>query len=87
MVSYGKHVRQSNKSLLQDPSHGTIDGDRFFRMGTYGISFHPWRPPCSIFVMDNATIHANPEMENLINRKGAILIKLPAYSPDLNPIE
>jgi len=37
--------------------------------------------------MDNATIHVNPEIENLINSKVAVLIKLPAYSPDLNPIE
>ena len=60
-------------------------------MGTYKIGSHPWGhtlgQPCSFVVMDNATIHANPEMENLINSKGAILIKLPAYSPDLNLIE
>mmetsp|Transcript_26771 Transcript_26771/g.30076 ORF Transcript_26771/g.30076 Transcript_26771/m.30076 type:complete len:92 (+) Transcript_26771:626-901(+) len=37
--------------------------------------------------MNHATIHANPEMENIIISKGAIVIKLPAYSPDLNPIE
>ena len=37
--------------------------------------------------MENATIHANPEIENLINSKAAILINLPVYTPDLNPIE
>ena len=39
--------------------------------------------------MDNATIHENPEKENLINinSKVATLIKLPVYSPDLNPID
>lgn len=37
--------------------------------------------------MNNATIHGHPDIENLINSKGAILIKLPAYSPQSNPIE
>ena len=84
-------VRQKSSSGDADPTRGTIDGDRFLEwvrtklVPTLGD--HTLGQPRSIVVMDNATIHANPEMENLINSKGAILIKLPAYSPDLNPIE
>ena len=43
---------------------------------------HTLGQPRSIVFMDNATIHANPEMENLINSKGVILIKLPVCSSD-----
>jgi transposase len=28
-----------------------------------------------------------PELEEMVNKKGAILIYLPPYSPQLNPIE
>ena len=47
---------------------------------------HKLGQPCIIVIIDNGTIHAHPEIEKFIKRKGAILIKLPAYSSDLNLI-
>ena len=41
----------------------------------------------SIVVMDNASIHHVNEVADLISSVGALLIYLPPYSPDLNPIE
>lgn len=41
----------------------------------------------SVVILDNATIHHVAEVEALIEETGAILIYLPPYSPDLNPIE
>lgn len=41
----------------------------------------------SIVVMDNAKIHHYKELEQAINGKGGILLFLPPYSPQLNPIE
>ncbi len=41
----------------------------------------------SIVVMDNASVHHVSEVANLISSVGALLIYLPPYSPDLNPIE
>ena len=41
----------------------------------------------SIVVMDNASIHHVSEVADLISSVGALLIYLPPYSPDLNPIE
>lgn len=41
----------------------------------------------SIVVMDNASIHHSEKVIELIASVGALLIYLPPYSPDLNPIE
>ena len=41
----------------------------------------------SVIVMDNASFHKNKSISLAIKDKGCILEYLPAYSPDLNPIE
>jgi transposase len=41
----------------------------------------------SIVVLDNAKVHLNPGVVEAIHNKGAIIVFLPKYSPDLNPIE
>ena len=43
--------------------------------------------PGDIVVMDNLSSHKGAEVERLIRSAGADLRYLPAYSPDLNPIE
>jgi transposase len=40
-----------------------------------------------IVVLDNVSFHGDPEIAELIARRGARLEFLPPYSPDLNPIE
>ena len=40
-----------------------------------------------IVVMDNLSVHKNTQARELILATGAIVWDLPAYSPDLNPIE
>ena len=40
-----------------------------------------------IVVLDNVRFHDDPEIAELIARRGARLEFLPPYSPDLNPIE
>ncbi len=47
----------------------------------------PTLRPGDIVVMDNLAAHKGPEVERLIKAAGAELRYLPAYSPDLNPIE
>jgi transposase len=41
----------------------------------------------SVLVMDNASFHHSERVEQLCLEKGVILLFLPPYSPDLNPIE
>ena len=43
--------------------------------------------PKSIAVMDNCSIHHVREVADLFNSAGILLLYLPPYSPDLNPIE
>ena len=41
----------------------------------------------SVVIMDNASIHHIEEVSKTIQDVGALLIPLPPYSPDYNPIE
>ena len=43
--------------------------------------------PGQIVLMDNLSIHKGPEVRRLIETRGCTLLFLPAYSPDLTPIE
>lgn len=47
----------------------------------------PKLPPRSVLVMDNASFHKGILMQKAIAEAGHILLYLPPYSPDLNPIE
>ena len=47
----------------------------------------PKLPSKSVVVMDNAAFHKDSVMQEQIKEAGHILVYLPPYSPDLNPIE
>lgn len=40
-----------------------------------------------LVIMDNAAFHKSPKTAQLIEKTGAVLLFLPPYSPDFNPIE
>jgi transposase len=44
-------------------------------------------PRGSVVVLDNASFHHSPTTLKLVEAAGCQLLFLPAYSPDLNPIE
>lgn len=47
----------------------------------------PWLKAGDIVIMDNLSPHKNEQTLALIRQAGATVKFLPAYSPDLNPIE
>jgi len=47
----------------------------------------PELKPGQVVIMDNATFHKSEESKKLIETAGCRILFLPAYSPDLNPIE
>ena len=57
--------------------------------------FHAWitqalipeLPARSVVVMDNATFHKRQDILGALKEAGHIVLWLPPYSPDLNPIE
>src|SRR5437763_14301429 len=47
----------------------------------------PALKPGEIVIMDNLSIHTSKKVQDLIEARGCRLLFLPAYSPDLSPIE
>lgn len=41
----------------------------------------------SVIVMDNARFHNKQQMQEILEKAGHIMLPLPRYSPDFNPIE
>lgn len=64
---------------------GAMDGDSFV---TYvETQLAPCLKPGDVVVIDNLSAHNRDEAAKAIRAKGAWLLFLPPYSPDLNPIE
>lgn len=70
---------------------GTSDGDAFYDFVHSHLLPHlmPFNGtnPHSVVILDNCSIHHVPEVAQSIQDVGALLLYLPPYSPDLNPIE
>jgi len=47
----------------------------------------PQLKPGQLVVLDNLPAHKSPRVDRLIASAGAAVLRLPAYSPDFNPIE
>lgn len=64
---------------------GPIDGEWFLAYVEQVLA--PTLAPDDIVVLDNLGSHRSDKIRELIEAKGASLLFLPKYSPDLNPIE
>ena len=64
---------------------GPINGQRFRAWVEQFLV--PTLAPGDIVVMDNLSSHKVAGIREAIEKPGAVLLYLPAYSPDLNPIE
>ncbi|CAA2103577.1 hypothetical protein MBUL_02265 [Methylobacterium bullatum] len=47
----------------------------------------PTLQPGDVVILDNLAVHKSPKAAACLKEKGAWFLFLPAYSPDLNPIE
>jgi transposase len=64
---------------------GSVNADVFLAWITQDLL--PKVPEKCVIVMDNASFHKRDDIEQAILDAGHILEYLPAYSPELNPIE
>ena len=82
----------SNDGLLGvELTAGTVNGDIFsdFIRGTLIPEMEPFDGSArkSIVIMDNCAIHHVQAVKKMLEDAGIMLIYLPPYSPDLNPVE
>ena len=72
-------------------SSGSVNSNIFydFIRGSLIPQMHPFdrESPKSIVIMDNCSIHHVSEVEQLFDAVGIVVLFLPPYSPDYNPIE
>lgn len=77
--------KQSDKVLATAEYSGTMKARRFETWFT--LFFLPLLVAGTVIVMDNARFHRKTVLHTLAQAQGCKIIFLPAYSPDLNPIE
>ena len=69
----------------------TVDGDAFFDFLRGNLvpmmQAFDGSSPNSILIMDNCSVHHVSTVKNLLQQAGILLLFLPPYSPDLNPVE
>ena len=70
---------------------GTLNGDRYldFLRGTLIPEMQPFNglSPQSVLVLDNCSVHHISGAIDLLREAGILVVFLPPYSPDLNPVE
>ena len=64
---------------------GATDTDTFVTFVREGLL--PMLVPGRVVVMDNLPAHRTSKVDELVESAGAYVLRLPPYSPDLNPIE
>ena len=71
--------------------NGSVNGETFSQFIELNLLPHllPFNGsnPNSVVVLDNASVHYHERVRDLISSVGALVVYLPPYSPDLNPIE
>ena len=77
--------------VANEITKGTVNGETFleFVHGSLIPNMLPFdgENPCSIVVMDNCSIHHVQPVLDAFNQAGIVVLFLPPYSPDMNPVE
>jgi hypothetical protein len=86
--------RAPDAAALRDPFAGTCTVARHFKAAGMRVVTgdelalsYVSHPDCRAIAMDNLGSHKVPGVREAIEAAGASVMYLPAYSPDLNPIE
>ncbi|MDM8565450.1 transposase [Candidatus Halobeggiatoa sp. HSG11] len=90
-----KGKREKNINIIAALNGHTIIAPLMYESTTNADLFNVYLEECllpavklgQIIIMDNASFHKSIETESLIGEAGCYLLFLPAYSPELNPIE
>jgi hypothetical protein len=79
----------STEILAVEVKTGSVNGDIFFDFlrGELFPRVQPFPAPNSVLLMDNCSIHHIQPIKELAKQHGIVLLYLPPYSPDYNPIE
>ncbi len=64
---------------------GAMDGNAFVKYIETQLA--PTLNPGDVVVLDNLSAHKRDQAEKAVRKRGAWLLFLPPYSPDMNPIE
>uniref|UniRef100_A0A7S2P3D3 Tc1-like transposase DDE domain-containing protein n=1 Tax=Leptocylindrus danicus TaxID=163516 RepID=A0A7S2P3D3_9STRA len=74
-----------------DETRGIVDCERFESWVEHSylpcLGRYLFREPRSVVILGSASIHHSDQIVELIESTGAIVLYLPPYSPDYNPIE
>lgn len=89
------HGKWESQTFIAGLRVGSIDAPMLLKGAMNGQAFAAWvaqflaptLSPRDIVVCDNLSVHKNAEARAQIEARGVMLRFLPAYSPDLNPIE
>ena len=87
--------RTRTMTLVAARFQGSFRAARLLQGGCKSADFNEWlcEKLCPhltadhVVVLDNAMLHKTSQTRELIEGRGAILLFLPPYSPDYNPIE
>ena len=84
-------IMSSSGVLDCQVAQGTVDGDVFYDFVQSRVLPHlmPFNGinPHSVLVLDNASIHHVDGIVRMVESVGGLVLFLPPYSPDFNPIE
>jgi transposase len=96
-TKHGKRLRRTN--IIAGLWYGLF-GKKYVAMQTYSHStnsafFEDWFefellaaiPEYSLIILDNASFYRKTQLYEIAARYGVVVLFLPPYSPDLNPIE
>ena len=78
-------AKMGNKILAPFQYSGTMNSSLF--ESWFSNQLLPTLDEGTVIVMDNASFHSKKRLSSVAQNAGCVLVFLPPYSPELNPIE